>query len=65
MFNPFKLFDKIFNWYVEGVSRKAKIIVSLFVLFFLVGIGFAGYKINHYFEYNPVACTICHVHDHA
>jgi nitrate reductase cytochrome c-type subunit len=65
VFNPFQFFDKIFKWYSEGISKKAKILISLVVLFFLVGVGFAGYKINDYFENDPNACKLCHVHDYA
>ena len=65
MFNPFRLFDRLIKWYSEKVSRKARIIIALFILFFLVGVGFAGYKINDYFEHNPNACQLCHVHDYA
>ncbi len=65
MFNPFRLFDRLIKWYSEKVSRKARIIIALFILFFLVGVGFAGYKINDYFENDPNACQLCHVHDYA
>lgn len=65
MFNPFRFVDKIIKWYSEGISKKAKILLSLLVLFFLVGVGFAGYKINDYFEHDPDACKLCHVHDYA
>ncbi|TAL24570.1 MAG: hypothetical protein EPN94_07055, partial [Nitrospirae bacterium] len=65
MFNPFNLFDKAIKWYSEKVSRRAKIIIALFSLLFLVGIALIGYKINDYFENNPNACLMCHVHDEA
>ena len=65
MFNPFKWFDRIIKWYSEGISKKAKIIIALFILFFMIGVGFAGYKINDYFEHDPDACQLCHVHDYA
>lgn len=65
MFNPFRWFDGIIKWFSKGISRKAKILISLFILFFLAGIGFAGYKINTYFEKDPDACKLCHVHDYA
>ncbi|MBT9171465.1 MAG: hypothetical protein DDT18_01841 [Actinobacteria bacterium] len=50
------------KWYSEKFSLKAKIITALFVLFFLAGVGFAGYKINDYAENNPDACKLCHAH---
>ena len=65
MFNPFSVPKKIFTWYSEGISPKAKaIIVSCILLFFAV-VGFVGYKINDYFENDPNACIMCHVHDAA
>lgn len=62
MFNPFRWFDKLIKWFSEGISIKAKILISLFFLFFLIGIGFAGYKIETYFKEDPEACRLCHVH---
>ncbi|WP_333654153.1 hypothetical protein [Dissulfurispira sp.] len=49
MFNPFRLFDRVVKWYSEGISRKARIIIALVTLFFLIGVGFTGYRINDYF----------------
>lgn len=65
MFNPFRLFDRIIKWYSEGISRKARILIALFILFSMISVGFAGYKINDYFEKDPEACRLCHVHDGA
>jgi len=65
MFNPLKLFDKLVTWYSEKISRKARIMISVFVLLFCVGVLFTAYKINDYFENNPNACSTCHVHPDA
>lgn len=65
MFNPFTLFDKIIIWYTEKLSKKARIIIALFLFLILLSAGITGYKINHYFEYDPNACLTCHVHDNA
>jgi len=65
VFNPFRVFDRVVKWYSEGISRKARIIIALIILFFLIGVGFTGYKINDYFENDPDACQLCHVHDYA
>lgn len=65
MFNPFKWFDNLIKWFFEGISKKARILIALFVLFFIAGVGLAGYKVNHYFEHDPDACQLCHVHDYA
>lgn len=65
MLNPFNLFDKAIKWYSEKVSRRAKIILAVFSLLFLIGVGLIGYEINDYFENNPNACMMCHVHDAA
>jgi nitrate/TMAO reductase-like tetraheme cytochrome c subunit len=62
VFNPFRWFDKLIKWFSEGISIKAKILISLFFLFFLIGIGFTGYKIETYFKEDPEACRLCHVH---
>ena len=65
MFNPFRLFGKVFTWFNEGISTKAKVILAVFGLLFFAGMGVAGYKINDYFEHDPNACMMCHVHDEA
>ncbi len=65
MFNPFSLFRRIITWFNEGISAKAKIILAIVALIFLVGSGFVAYEINDYFENDPNACTVCHVHDEA
>jgi len=65
VFNPFKWFDNLIKWFFEGISKKARILIALFVLFFIAGVGLAGYKVNHYFEHDPDACQLCHVHDYA
>jgi nitrate reductase cytochrome c-type subunit len=65
VFNPFKLLGRLIKWFSVGLSRRAKIIMAIIILFFLVGTGLAGYKLNHYFEHNPNACMVCHVHDYA
>lgn len=60
---------RIFQWlsdlFQNGISRKAKILLALIVLFFVFGAGYTGYRINYYFEHNPKACMLCHVHDEA
>lgn len=65
MFNPLKLFDRLISWYSEGLSRKARIIIFTGFFMFTIASGFAGYKINDYFENDPNACMMCHVHDDA
>jgi hypothetical protein len=60
-----KLFNKIGTWYSEGLSRKAKILLVTFVCFFMAGAGYIAYQLNDYFETNPNACLMCHVHDAA
>ncbi len=60
MFNPFRWFDNLIKWFSEGISRKAKILISLFLLFFIIGAGFVGYKIDTYFQESPEACKLCH-----
>jgi nitrate reductase cytochrome c-type subunit len=65
MLNPFKPVRRVFAWFNEGVSSKAKIIIALVALSFLVGAGYTAYKINDYFENDPNACMTCHVHDKA
>lgn len=65
MFNPLTLFDRIINWYTERLSKKAKTIIFLFLFLFLIGSAVVGYKINDYFENDPEACRLCHVHDGA
>ena len=65
MFNPFNLFRGITTWLNVGISFKAKIILVSFVFLFIVGSGFVAYKINDYFENDPNACMVCHVHDQA
>ncbi len=65
MFNPFKWFGRLINWFTEEISVRAKVIISLFVLMLFAGMGIGAYKINNYFETNPNACMMCHVHDQA
>ncbi len=65
LINPFRLFERLVVWYSEKISRKARIIIVVFILLFVTGIGFTGYKINDYFEHDPNACALCHVHDYA
>jgi hypothetical protein len=63
--NPIKLFKVLTNWLSERLSRKAKIILAVFAMMMAIIMGFAGYKINDYFENDPNACFACHVHDEA
>lgn len=65
MFNPFDLFRKITAWFSGGISLKAKVIIAVFTLAFFIAAGFIAYKINYYFENDPNACLVCHVHDEA
>ena len=65
MFNPFKLFGRVMTWFNEGISARARIMLITFALLFFVGMGLVGYKINDYFEHDPDACMMCHVHDDA
>ena len=63
MFNPINLLNRIYNWFSEGISTKAKVIIALAGLFMIVGMGYTAYRINDYFEHDPNACMTCHVHD--
>lgn len=65
MFNPFNVLRKVVDWFSEGISTKAKIILMVIALGFMLGVGFIGYKINDYFENDPKSCGVCHVHDSA
>ena len=65
MFNPFKLLEKAIVWFTVRISAGTKAIILSLVLVFIIGIGVVGYKINDYFENNPNACNMCHVHDAA
>lgn len=65
MFNPFNLLEKIISWFTERVSARTKMILVTITLVFIAGMGFVGYKINDYFENDPAACMMCHVHDKA
>ncbi|MCL4491492.1 MAG: cytochrome c family protein [Nitrospirae bacterium] len=65
MFNPFTLLKRIIAWFNEGISARARMILITFALLFFVGMGLIGYKINDYFENDPNACLMCHVHDKA
>jgi hypothetical protein len=65
MFNPLNLIRSVIAWFSEGISFKAKVLLALVALFFFVGMGLVGYKINDYFENDPNACMTCHVHDDA
>ena len=65
MFNPFRLLNKGLTWFNDRISTRAKIILALCVLFFFAGMGLVAYKINDYFENDPNACMMCHVHDAA
>ncbi|MFZ5997410.1 MAG: cytochrome c3 family protein [Nitrospirota bacterium] len=62
MFHPIK---RVVAWFTEGISTRAKIILALCGLMLFGAMGFTGYKINDYFENNPEACMMCHVHDDA
>ena len=63
MFNPINLLNRIYNWFSEGISTKAKVIIALAGLFMIAGMGYTAYRINDYFEHDPNACMTCHVHD--
>ncbi|MEK6672575.1 MAG: cytochrome c3 family protein [Nitrospirota bacterium] len=63
--NPFRFFSKLTAWYSEKVPLKVKLLIVIFLLLFVVAMAFAGYKINDYFENDPNACMLCHVHDYA
>ncbi len=65
MLNPFSLIKKISAWFTAGISTKAKIIIIAVLLIFSVGILYAAYRVNDYFENDPRACSVCHVHDDA
>jgi hypothetical protein len=62
---PVKLLQRLLKWYSEGISRKTRVIILILILLFLVSMGIGGYKMNNYFETNPNACVVCHVHDYA
>jgi hypothetical protein len=40
---------------------KGRIVVLIFALLFLIGGGFAGYRIYDYVENNPTFCKSCHI----
>lgn len=65
MFNPFKLLEKAIVWFTVSISARTRAIIMVFTLLFIVGMGFTAYKINDYFENDPNACNMCHVHDAA
>lgn len=55
----------VIGWCRERLSGSARRIILVSVLVLAAGGGFAAYKINDYFENNPNACLLCHVHDKA
>ena len=63
--NPVTLFNKFLAWFGERLSYRAKIIIAVGALVFVLIMGFVAYKINDYFENDPNACFACHVHDEA
>jgi nitrate reductase cytochrome c-type subunit len=65
MFNPFSYFRRIGAWFSTGISTKVRIIIISGLLVFSIGTLYAAYRVNHYFEHDPNACSICHVHDTA
>lgn len=65
MFNPFSLFKKIGAWFSAGISSKVRFIIIAVLLIFSLGTLYAAYKVNDYFEHDPEACSVCHVHDTA
>ena len=65
MFNPFSVFKRIGTWFSAGISSKVRIIIISVLLIFSLGTLYTAYKINDYFENNPKACSVCHVHDQA
>ena len=65
MFNPFSLAEKFLRWVNEGLSTRAKVIIAVAGLLFILGAGYIAYRINDYFENDPKACFACHVHDEA
>ncbi len=65
MFNPFSLFRRTVAWFSSGMSKKAKIIVISFLLIFSLATLYAAYKVNYYFDNDPRACSVCHVHNEA
>lgn len=65
MFNPFSYFRRIGAWFSTGISSKIRTIIIAVLLIFSLGVLYTAYKINDYFEHNPKACSVCHVHDPA
>jgi nitrate reductase cytochrome c-type subunit len=63
--NPVTLFNRFLAWFADKLSYKAKVIIAVAALLFVVAMGAVAYKINDYFEHNPNACFACHVHDEA
>lgn len=64
MFNPMTLIDKLISG-LYGLSHKAKTIIIGIFLVLVLASGITAYKINNYFNTNPDACVLCHVHDYA
>ena len=62
--NPFR-FSQIDCLVFEKVPLKGKASDRNIPLALVVAMAFAGYKINDYFENDPNACMLCHVHDYA
>lgn len=65
MFNPLNAARRVAAWFNAGISTRAKIIIALCVLMFILAVGYTGYRINDYFENDPRSCNTCHVHDAA
>lgn len=63
--NPFRQLDRLFTWFSERLSRTTRFIILGILGVFLISSGVAAYLINDYFENDPDACRLCHVHDAA
>lgn len=65
MFNPLRIVDWLITWFTRKISRKARILIMVFFALLVLSGAATAYKVNHYFENDPDACRLCHVHDGA